>query len=834
MTSEIRSLHQKVPLRSACGPVLEVLENRTLLSVNVANGLLSISGSSGDDKIDIRAMADNTIRVNVNKEISSFAKADITSIFVDARRGDDRVTVERAGPGGAVTAPATLLGGAGNDSLSGAAGNDRLDGGAGDDLLLGNQGNDTLLGGSGDDRLLGDDGDDVLRGGLGDDGLVSGDGTGSAVGGPGADRLERGSRPQFPIETFTGTPTGYTPTQQRQAYGLGSLNDPGFTNRGKGQTIVIIDAFHAPNIRRDLATFARTMRTLPGVSNFNKYFQTHFHQVFASGHRPDVDEGWNGEATLDVEWAHAIAPEAKIVLVELDSNAFADIMVGMNKAISILGKTKSHGGSVSVSIGSDFDQPEQEVLEGVFSSEKAQNISFIVSAGDTGGVPSFPATSPHVTAIGGTTLYLDPFGNRVPGNQIVTPNVDTGLNDYAGDVDCTGLLIPGGERPWWQLGALYPTGPGGGGGPSDFFDAPAYQENRIGAQLIDVDGNGVGNRATPDISLNADPRTGVSIYNSVGEGGGSGWATIGGTSAGAPQFAAMIALVNQNRVAKHKGVVGGSLQEMIYRIGQRGADTSTYDIGLDGLHGTGVIAGPPPIPCDNQRNPPGWLWFSDPGWDYATGFGSPGRALIPTLSGAKPVLTARNVVVTGTYMQNQLGGATGTSTFQAVQFKGNTFVQGLYTLNMPATTLKQTFPLPQPTSGGNTGGGTSGGGGTTSTMQIDLFGMDAQTGVALPPTLDAVTGAIITPGTNIILTRAGNSVTGLAFIRVAQTTTTGGGGGGGTTTTNVVSGAIRISGKIVKGKISGTFQTVNPDGTFVNKRQAFELGLPIISGRFSG
>ena len=384
----------------------------------------------------------------------------------------------------------------------------------------------------------------------------------------------------------------------------GSLQNGSFTNRGKGQTIVIIDAFHAPNAAKDLITFSRTMNTLPGVSNTKKFFDTHFHQVFASGHRPDVDEGWNGEATLDVQWAHAIAPEAKIVLVELQSNAFGDIMDGINKAITILGKTKSHGGSVSISIGSDFDQPEQEVLEGVFSSERAKNVSFIVSAGDTGGVPSFPATSPHVTAIGGTTLYLDPFGNRVPGNQIVTANANTGLNDYAGDVDCVGLLIPGGERPWWQLGQLYPTGAGGGGGPSQFFDAPVYQENRIGGMLIDVDGNGIGNRATPDISLNADPRTGVSIYNSLGEGGGSGWATIGGTSAGAPQFAAMVALVNQLRVASHKGVVGSSLQEMIYRIGQRGSDTSTYDIGSDGLHGTGVIAAPPPIPCDNRACPP--------------------------------------------------------------------------------------------------------------------------------------------------------------------------------------------------------------------------------------
>ena len=832
MTSEIRSLHQRVRLRSACRPIVETLENRTLLSVNLANGLLSITGTGADDKINVRAVSESSIRVAINKQFSLFNKADVTGIFVDAQAGNDRVEIQSGGPGGMALA-ATVLGGAGNDTIHTGSANDSIDGGAGDDLIIGGKGDDTLVGGSGNDRLLGDEGHNVLRGGLGDDDLTTVSTSDDLLGGGGNDSIHHAFLPQFPIETFTGIPTGYTPTQQRQAYGLGSLNDSAFTNRGQGQTIVIIDAFHAPNIRKDLITFARTMRTLPGVKNLNKFFVTHFHQVFSSGHRPTGDENWNGEATLDVEWAHAIAPLAKIVLVESDSAAAADIQAAVDTAITVLSKTKSHGGSVSMSLGSIFDNADDEVLDEVFASERAKNVSFIASAGDLGGVPGHPATSPHVTAIGGTTLYLDEFGNRVPGVDQIADTL-TGLNDWADDIDCTDLAaVPGGERPWWQLPVppFWPNSPGGGGGPSDFFDAPLYQQNRIGGLLQDPDGNGVGNRATPDISLNADPRTGVSIFNSFGEGGSSGWATIGGTSAGSPQFAAMVALANQLRVIKHKGVLGSSLQDMIYRSGLRGPDAFTYDIA--GIHGTGPIAN---TLCPNMRNPPAWLYLSDPGWDYATGFGSPGRALIPTLAEEKPVLTARNVIVSGTFMQNQLNSATGTPTFTAVQFKGNSFIQGLYTLNMPASTLKQTFPLPQPTSGGNSGGGTSGGGGTTttSTLQVNLFGMDAQTGIALPPTIDPITGAITTPGTNIILTRSGNAVTGLAFISVAQTTTTGGGGGGGTTTTNVVSGAVRFSGKIVKGRISGTYRTINPDGTFVNQRQAFELGLPIISGKFSG
>ncbi|HEV8607555.1 MAG TPA: S8 family serine peptidase [Tepidisphaeraceae bacterium] len=815
MTSEIRSPHQTVRLRSACGPIIETLENRRLLSVNLDNGLLSITGTEGADKIAVRATSDTQLRVFVNKQISFFNKSDVTGIFVDALGGNDRVEVVRDSRFGGTNLPVTALGGGGNDTLSGNSGNDSLVGDDGDDLLLGGKGNDALLGGDGNDRLMGDEGDDVLRGGLGDDSLVSGEGIRNALGGAGKDLLEQSFKPQFPIGTFTGTPTGYSPTQQRQAYGLGSLNDPGFTNRGQGQTIVIIDAYHATNARKDLITFAREMKTLPGVKNLNKFFATHFHQVFASGHRPTFDEGWNGEAILDIEWAHAVAPLAKIILLESDSNNFGDVNQAVDKAITILNKTKPHGGSVSMSLGSDFDQPQQEVLETVFASERARNISFIVSAGDTGGVPSFPATSPHVTAIGGTTLYLDEFGNRVPG-VTATANATTDLNDYAEDIDCDDIDVPGGERPWWQLPVppFWPNSPGGGGGPSAVFPTPPYQENR---------GVPTGGRGTPDISLNADPRTGVSVFNSMGAGGASGWETVGGTSAGAPQFAAMIALVNQLRTIKHKGVVGSSLQQRIYQLGQRGPDAFTYDIA--GIHGTGPID---TTLCPNNQGLPAWLYPSVGGWDYATGFGSPGRALIPTLAGMKPVFTNRRLVVGGTFSQNQLV-AGGPAVFRSIQFKGNSNIQGLYTLNMAATTLKQTFPAP----GGGTGGGGGGGGTTTTTLQVDLFGMDAQTGVALPPTLDPITGAITTPGTTIVLSRNGNAITGLGFVRVAETTTTGGGGPPGTTS-NVVSGAVRFTGKIVKGKVTGTYRAINPDGSFVTNRQAFELGLPNISGTFTG
>ena len=89
MTSEIRSPHQTVRLRSACGPIIETLENRTLLSVSLANGLLSITGTEAADKINVRSAPGNTIRVGLNKEVTVFDKDDVTGIFVPPRLATD-------------------------------------------------------------------------------------------------------------------------------------------------------------------------------------------------------------------------------------------------------------------------------------------------------------------------------------------------------------------------------------------------------------------------------------------------------------------------------------------------------------------------------------------------------------------------------------------------------------------------------------------------------------------------------------------------------------------------------------------------------------------------
>ena len=242
-----------------------------------ATGTLLVAGTENADAIRVRpAKSAGDFRVVVNGEATVIARADVQRIKIEALGGDDDVTVFEVGSrisipvsidGGA--GDDTLAGGSGNDNLTGASGNDRIYGGAGNDLVDGGEGNDSLVGGDGADSLYGGDGDDVLTTGQGDEDV--------ADGGAGNNLVSTGAQQQFPIATFTGTPTGYSPQQMRFAYTLGDLNDENYTNRGQGQAIAIVDSFHTPTARKDLIAFSRQYG-LPVPTN-NKYFQ----QIPATG-----------------------------------------------------------------------------------------------------------------------------------------------------------------------------------------------------------------------------------------------------------------------------------------------------------------------------------------------------------------------------------------------------------------------------------------------------------------------------------------------------------------------------------------------------------------------
>ena len=255
-----------------------------------------------------------------------------------------------------------------------------------------------------------------------------------------------------------------TPSQIRSAYGLPSTG-------GQGTTIAIVNAYDDPNVLNDLNVFSERYGLLP-VS-----FVKHKMATTVS-----MSQAWALETSLDVQWAHAIAPNATILLVEAKSNSFTDLLAAVNYA-----KSQPNVVAVSMSWGGNEFYAET-FYDSYFSSS---NITFFASSGDSGAGVMWPASSPNVVAVGGTSLRF-----------------------LSGSVA---------ETAWI----------GSGGGISAYERIPAYQ-TKFGLTTR--------MRSVPDVSYDADPNTGFPVYDSFGYAGQSGWFQVGGTSAGAPQWAAIQAL----------------------------------------------------------------------------------------------------------------------------------------------------------------------------------------------------------------------------------------------------------------------------------------------------
>jgi subtilase family serine protease len=279
-----------------------------------------------------------------------------------------------------------------------------------------------------------------------------------------------------PLATLASAP--YTPSQLRHAYGVDRLN-----LNGAGQTIAIVTAYDSPTIFVDVNTFSLAFGLPP--ANLVK-------TVPASG-TPRFDAGWAFETALDVEWAHAIAPAARILLVEAASSSLTDLLTAANYAVS-------QGASVvSMSWGtSEFWW--QSYYDANFTQP---GITFLASAGDGGAAALYPASSPNVTAVGGTSLQLDVNGSRVS------------------------------EAAW----------SGSGGATSTYEAKPGYQSGFLAGQ----------GRGVPDVAYNADPNKGVYVYTTSLLGS---WYAMNGTSAGPPQWAGLIALANQGRAGLGKPSLG--------------------------------------------------------------------------------------------------------------------------------------------------------------------------------------------------------------------------------------------------------------------------------------
>ncbi len=350
----------------------------------------------------------------------------------------------------------------------------------------------------------------------------------------------------------TVSPTGLLPVQIRHAYGFDQLNCT-FTGTfgssslcGYGQTIAIVDAYDDPNIQNDLNTFSNQFG-LPACTAANGCFV----KATPQG-KPHSDQGWALEESLDVQWAHAIAPGAKIILVEAKSASFGNLMSAVDYAVS------KGADQVSMSWGgSEFSS------ESSYDSHfNKNNVSFFASSGDSGSGTIYPAVSPYVVAVGGTTLNVDSLGNV---------SSETG----------------------WS---------GSGGGISLYESEQSYQTN------YGISSNG--KRAVPDVSYDADPNTGVPVYDSLGYQGSKGWFQVGGTSAGAPQWAAASAIVNSVRSSAMSSASFGT-ESLLYQAATGSNYANDYRDITSGSNGG----------------------FSDlTGYDLVTGVGSPlSSSLVPYL-----------------------------------------------------------------------------------------------------------------------------------------------------------------------------------------------------------
>lgn len=368
----------------------------------------------------------------------------------------------------------------------------------------------------------------------------------------------------------------YSPQQIRKAYGLTGILDAGYT--GVGQTIVIVDSFGAPTIAQDLSTFdegyglpdppSLTVLAPLGTVPFDP---TNSDQV-----------GWAFETTLDVEWAHALAPDANIVLMTSPVSETQGIQ-GLPQFLSLENYALSHdlGKIISQSWGTAentlFSTAGQQVFtnfEHFYEEAARHNVTVLAGSGDSGSsnleingttyypfpTVGFPASSPFVTAVGGTSLYADTAGNY----QF--------------------------ETTWI----------GSGGGVSQQFSEPAYQY-LLPASVQQTLAN---HRGVPDVAYNADPNTAILVYTSFLP-NANGYYFISGTSEGSPQWAGIIADANQLA-----GRPLGFLNPKLYSLGARGRQSQLFhDItfGSNALNGFNGVSG----------------YSATVGWDPTTGWGTP-------------------------------------------------------------------------------------------------------------------------------------------------------------------------------------------------------------------
>jgi subtilase family serine protease len=298
--------------------------------------------------------------------------------------------------------------------------------------------------------------------------------------------------------------SGYTPAQITSAYGLNAItfrSSAGLLVKGDGagETIALIELNSDPNLQSDLETFdAKYSLPNPTLTIVNQ-----------AGSQ--TDSGWAVEQSLDVEWAHAIAPGANILVVEAAPSGSPT--QELQNLLNSVNTARNTAGVVAVSMSWGFSEmPNESTYDSFFTTPAGHpGITFIAASGDDGTI-DYPSTSPNVLSVGGTTLNL------------------SGSGAY------------GSETAWIDSG----------GGYSQYEREPSYQQS--------VQQTGM--RSTPDVAFDGDPNTGVEVYSTDPTSGQGSWQVVGGTSLGAPAWAGIIAIADQGRALVGASSLDGPTQTL--------------------------------------------------------------------------------------------------------------------------------------------------------------------------------------------------------------------------------------------------------------------------------
>jgi subtilase family serine protease len=397
----------------------------------------------------------------------------------------------------------------------------------------------------------------------------------------------------------------YDPYQMRTAYGTDKLIHAGYT--GKGRTIVIVDAYQSPRIVDQLNTFDSTFG-LPGLNGLGGAPDATlgtFTQVAPDGLTPfDPTDGnmigWAEEISLDVEWAHAIAPGANITLVLSQTNDDASILSATKYAVD-----HNLGDVISQSFGEDESCVDSKVMKAehaLFVQATNKHMTLLASSGDDGAAQatcdgssyhkavSSPASDPLVTGVGGTELHAAYY--CIPGNPDCDPNTYPTPGTYQGEI------------VWNESDSGYGAT---GGGYSVLYKAPYFETLAL---------KGARGRGVPDVAYNAAVLHGVLTYldiPGIPDGDNQQFYLFGGTSAGSPQWAALVAIADQ-KAGKRLGFINTALYLNSVSSSKYGTlfhDVTSGNNSIDEYDNDGNL-----IASVKGFN-------AGKGWDATTGLGSP-------------------------------------------------------------------------------------------------------------------------------------------------------------------------------------------------------------------